>query len=88
MVQLLSGTILDDLAATYISAIENFERVALSVSSELGAGVQSVENPLIPDASATVTPGNQLIIFFGFALDYLVITFKVASCFPAYPRFQ
>lgn len=65
MVQLLSGTILDDLAATYVSAIENFERVALSVSSELGAGVQSVENPLIPDASATVTPGNQLIIFFG-----------------------
>ncbi|XP_011015811.1 PREDICTED: nuclear-pore anchor-like [Populus euphratica] len=58
VVQLLSGTILDDLAATYVSAIENFERVALSVSSELGAGVQSVENPLIPDASATVTPGQ------------------------------
>ncbi|KAG6737124.1 hypothetical protein POTOM_059881 [Populus tomentosa] len=32
----------------------NFERVALSVSSELGAVVQSVENPLISDASATV----------------------------------
>lgn len=58
VVQLLSGTILDDLGATYVSAIENFERVALSVSSELGAGVQSVENPLISDASATVTPGQ------------------------------
>lgn len=58
VVQLLSGTILDDLGATYVSAIENFERVAVSVSSELGAGVQSVENPLISDASATVTPGQ------------------------------
>lgn len=63
VVQLLSGTSLDDLSATYLSAIENFERVALSVSSELGAVVQSVENPSIPDASATVTPGNQLIFF-------------------------
>ncbi|KAJ6322496.1 hypothetical protein OIU77_012355 [Salix suchowensis] len=58
VVQLLSGTSLDDLSATYLSAIENFERVALSVSSELGAVVQSVENPSIPDASATVTPGQ------------------------------
>ncbi|KAF9677029.1 hypothetical protein SADUNF_Sadunf08G0064800 [Salix dunnii] len=58
VVQLLFGASLDDLAATYLSAIENFERVALSVSSELGAVVQSVENPSIPDASATVTPGQ------------------------------
>ncbi|CAK7326022.1 unnamed protein product [Dovyalis caffra] len=58
VVQLLSGTILDDLAATYVSAIDNFERVARSVSSELGVGAQSVEISSIPDATAAAIPGQ------------------------------
>lgn len=36
MVQLLSGAQLDDVAKTYILAVENFETAAHSVVSELG----------------------------------------------------
>ncbi|KAM7250664.1 hypothetical protein ACFE04_022547 [Oxalis oulophora] len=48
LVQLLSGSTTDDLATAFISAVENFEKVALSISSELGA---SLLEPLVADAS-------------------------------------
>ncbi|KAK9278500.1 hypothetical protein L1049_028066 [Liquidambar formosana] len=47
-VQFPSGTVLDDLAAAYLLAVENFERVAQSVSTELGS------RALPADTSATV----------------------------------
>ncbi|KAL5746674.1 hypothetical protein ACOSP7_027820 [Xanthoceras sorbifolium] len=51
----LSGTILDDHASSYFSAVENFERVARSVFSELGTGVASLETSLVSDAPAAST---------------------------------
>ncbi|XP_037492081.1 nuclear-pore anchor [Jatropha curcas] len=57
VVQLLSGTVLDDLGAAYVSAVENFERTATSVSMELGVGASSAETS-IPDASAAVSAGQ------------------------------
>ncbi|XP_052178509.1 nuclear-pore anchor isoform X2 [Diospyros lotus] len=37
VIQILSGTLLDDLSASYHLTVENFERVARSVSGDLGA---------------------------------------------------
>ncbi|KAI4333246.1 hypothetical protein L6164_018080 [Bauhinia variegata] len=68
VVQLLSGSNLDELATPYISAVENFEREAHSVSCELGIrgnvgdttsaadASAAVAGPLVPAQSPSVIP--------------------------------
>ncbi|XP_065853782.1 nuclear-pore anchor isoform X2 [Euphorbia lathyris] len=56
VVQLLSGNGLDDVATAYLSAVDNFEKTASSVSGDLGA-TASVETS-VPDASATNVAGQ------------------------------
>ncbi|KAI9161249.1 hypothetical protein LWI28_015729 [Acer negundo] len=51
----LSGTILDDHASSYFSAVENFQKVARSVFSELGTGAAFLETSLVSDAPAAST---------------------------------
>ncbi|KAL6974118.1 hypothetical protein U1Q18_028301 [Sarracenia purpurea var. burkii] len=51
-VQILSGALLEDLPAAYLLAVENFERVAHSVSSELGTPPPADIFPVV-DASST-----------------------------------
>lgn len=55
--EFLSGTTLDELAAAYVSAIENIEGVTRSASIELGANTFSVEAASIAEPSAG-TPGQ------------------------------
>ncbi|KAJ8761339.1 hypothetical protein K2173_001395 [Erythroxylum novogranatense] len=57
VVQVLSGTILDDLFAPYASAVESFERIAHSVSIELGASAP-IETTSISDNSTAVASGQ------------------------------
>ncbi|KAL0009589.1 hypothetical protein SO802_011091 [Lithocarpus litseifolius] len=57
VVQLLSGTVLDDLAAAYVSAVENFQKTAHLVFSELGARGSLVEPSSIVDTALTATAG-------------------------------
>ena len=54
MVQVLSGTLLDDVAKTYISAVENFETAAHSVFGELVAHVFPADTM---DTSSVATSG-------------------------------
>lgn len=58
MVQILSGTILDDISAAYVLAVENFERTATSVAIELGAGPAPAETST-PDAPPANFAGNR-----------------------------
>ncbi|OAY26505.1 nuclear-pore anchor [Manihot esculenta] len=60
VVQILSGTILDDISATYVLAVENFERTATSVAIELGAGPAPAETST-PDAPPTNFAGQSAI---------------------------
>ncbi|KAK0595477.1 hypothetical protein LWI29_007067 [Acer saccharum] len=55
----LSGTILDDHASSYFSAVENFQRVARSVISELGTAAAFLETSLVSDAPAASTVATQ-----------------------------
>ncbi|XP_044468309.1 nuclear-pore anchor isoform X3 [Mangifera indica] len=55
VVQHLSGTILDDHASSYLLAVENFERVARTVFSELGSGVLPLDTSLVSDAPTAAT---------------------------------
>ncbi|KAM3731717.1 hypothetical protein ACB098_11G003200 [Castanea mollissima] len=57
VVQLLSGTVLDDLAAAYVSAVENFQKTAHLVFSELGGRGSLVEPSSIADTALTATAG-------------------------------
>ncbi|XP_039055568.1 nuclear-pore anchor-like isoform X2 [Hibiscus syriacus] len=57
VVQLLSGTISDDHASPYLSAAEDFERVARSILNELGTGASSGDVPSV-DSSAAVLTGT------------------------------
>ncbi|KAE8731457.1 Detected protein of confused Function [Hibiscus syriacus] len=57
VVQLLSGTISDDHASLYLSAAEDFERVARSILTELGTGASSGD-VLSVDTSATALIGT------------------------------
>nr|POF20463.1 nuclear-pore anchor [Quercus suber] len=57
VVQLLSGTVLDDLAAAYVSAVENFQKTAHLVFSELGARGSLVEPSSIADTALTAAAG-------------------------------
>ncbi|CAI0415544.1 unnamed protein product [Linum tenue] len=59
VVQILSGTILDDHAVVYLSAVENFEKVATSVLGELGHARPPAETPATLDASAPVPSAGQ-----------------------------
>lgn len=56
MVQLLSGTISDDHASSYLSAAEDFEKVARSILSELGTG--SISGDPAVDNSTPVLTGD------------------------------
>lgn len=60
VVQLLSGTILDDHASSYLSAVENFEKVARFTCNELGTGAPT-DTSVVSDAPAATTTG---IIYF------------------------
>ncbi|XVE99034.1 hypothetical protein REPUB_Repub03eG0161700 [Reevesia pubescens] len=53
VVQLLSGTISDDNTSPYLSAAEDFERVARSILNELGTGSISGDVPLVDTSAAT-----------------------------------
>ncbi|GAV64888.1 TPR_MLP1_2 domain-containing protein, partial [Cephalotus follicularis] len=56
VVQLLSGTILDDLGAAFMSAVENFERAAHLILGELGTGVLPSSDPSsVADTSQSAT---------------------------------
>ncbi|KAK8313396.1 hypothetical protein V6Z12_D01G106600 [Gossypium hirsutum] len=57
VVQLLSGTISDDHASSYLSAAEDFEKVARSILNELGTGSISGDVPAV-DNSAPVLTGT------------------------------
>lgn len=72
MVQHLSGTILDDHASSYLLAVENFERVARTVFSELGSGVPPLDTSLVSDAPTAATAGRILFI----CLSKLIVTSK------------
>ncbi|XP_022717640.1 nuclear-pore anchor [Durio zibethinus] len=54
VIQLLSGTISDDHASPYLSAAEDFERVARSILNELGTGSIPGDVPSV-DTSPTFT---------------------------------
>ncbi|CAI0378069.1 unnamed protein product [Linum tenue] len=58
VVQILSGSILGDHAAVYLSAVENFEKIATSVLGELGQ-TPPVETPPALDAPAPVPTASQ-----------------------------
>lgn len=62
MAQLLSGTVLDDLAAAYVSAVESFQKTAHSVFSELGARGVLVETSSIADTSLTADAGPSVSV--------------------------
>lgn len=55
MAQLLSGSNVDDVAAPYISAVENFEKEAHSVFSELGGRGNLGDATTTTDTSAAAT---------------------------------
>ncbi|XVF77755.1 hypothetical protein PTKIN_Ptkin14bG0072200 [Pterospermum kingtungense] len=57
VVQLLSGSISDDHAAPYLSAAEDFERVARSILNELGHGSISGDVPSV-DTSTPLSTGT------------------------------
>ncbi|XP_040999238.1 nuclear-pore anchor-like [Juglans microcarpa x Juglans regia] len=57
VVQILSGTLLDDLAAPYVMAVENLEKVAHSVLGELGAHGVPTDTSSIADTSLTTAAG-------------------------------
>lgn len=57
VVQLLSGTNLDDHASSYFSAVESFERVARSVIVELGTCGPSETSLALDAAAAAATTG-------------------------------
>ncbi|KAM1266288.1 hypothetical protein ACFX2J_035876 [Malus domestica] len=58
IVQMLSGTILDGLAAAYGLAVENFEKTAHSVHSEFGAHGVLANTPPVADTSLPATSGT------------------------------
>ncbi|KAA8523384.1 hypothetical protein F0562_009807 [Nyssa sinensis] len=58
MVQILSGTPLDDLAAAYMLGVENFERIAHSVFSELGASTPADTSSAVDTTSLGTTTGQ------------------------------
>ncbi|OIW05349.1 hypothetical protein TanjilG_28814 [Lupinus angustifolius] len=53
--QLLSGSSVDDFVAPYISAVENFEKEAQSVFSELGSHGNLGDASTLPESSAAAT---------------------------------
>ncbi|XP_062158169.1 nuclear-pore anchor isoform X2 [Alnus glutinosa] len=57
VVQLHSGTALDDSAGAYVLAVENFERAAHSVYSELGVPGVPVDTSSIADTSSAASAG-------------------------------
>ncbi|GMJ10521.1 TRANSLOCATED PROMOTER REGION, nuclear pore anchor [Hibiscus trionum] len=57
VVQLLSGSISDDHASPYLSAAEDFERVARSILNEFGTGSSAGDVPSV-DNSVTVLTGT------------------------------
>ncbi|KAL7217444.1 hypothetical protein ACSBR1_029188 [Camellia fascicularis] len=59
VVQILSGTLLDDLSAAYFLAVENFERVAHLVSSELGAPLADI-SPVVDASSSGLAIGQSV----------------------------
>ncbi|OMO78493.1 Tetratricopeptide, MLP1/MLP2-like protein [Corchorus capsularis] len=55
VVQLLSGSISDDHASTYLSAAEDFERVACSILNDLRTGSISGDVPSVDSSALTST---------------------------------
>ncbi|KAK8648810.1 hypothetical protein V6N13_129553 [Hibiscus sabdariffa] len=55
VVQLLSGSISDDHASPYLSAVEDFERVARSILNEFGTGSSSGDVPSADNSVAVLT---------------------------------
>ncbi|OMO68937.1 nuclear-pore anchor-like protein [Corchorus capsularis] len=66
VVQLLSGTISDDHASPYLSAAEDFERVARSILNDLGTGSITGDFPSAdtsaPSSTGTVAPDQGPVI--------------------------
>ncbi|CAL5402469.1 unnamed protein product [Camellia sinensis] len=59
VVPILSGTLLDDLSAAYFLAVENFERVAHLVYSELGAPLADI-SPVVDASSSGLAIGQSV----------------------------
>ncbi|PPS02418.1 hypothetical protein GOBAR_AA18246 [Gossypium barbadense] len=55
VVHLLSGTISDDHASSYLSAAEDFEKVARSILNELGTGSISGDVPAVDNSTPVLT---------------------------------
>lgn len=66
VVQLLSGNILDDLAAAYGLAVENFEKAARIVFRDLGAHGVPTDTSSVADASLPAAAGflSVCLLFF------------------------
>lgn len=66
VVQLLSGNILDDLAAAYGLAVENFEKAARIVFRDLGARGVPLDTSSVADASLPAAAGflSVCLLFF------------------------
>lgn len=61
-----SGTALDDFAGAYVLAVENFERAAHSVYSDLGVRGVPVDTSSIADASSAAAAGPLLFFSLSF----------------------
>lgn len=63
VVQILSGTVLDDLGAAYVLAVENFKKAAHLVFGEHGAHGITVDTSSVADTSLTTATGHFLFLF-------------------------
>ncbi|MFQ6621588.1 hypothetical protein Gotur_002769 [Gossypium turneri] len=61
VVQLLSGTISDDHASSYLSAAEDFEKVARSILNELGTGSISGDVPAVDNSTPVLTVSGTVV---------------------------
>ncbi|XP_017641194.1 nuclear-pore anchor isoform X1 [Gossypium arboreum] len=61
VVHLLSGTISDDHASSYLSAAEDFEKVARSILNELGTGSISGDVPAVDNSTPVLTVSGTVV---------------------------
>lgn len=83
MVQLLSGPLLDDLAAAYALTVENFEKLAHSVFSELGARALQLDPSSTVDTSSSAATTGPSLFFSSLSLFHLPLLELLVSSLPA-----
>ncbi|GFS36629.1 hypothetical protein Acr_00g0047040 [Actinidia rufa] len=82
VVQILSGTLLDDLSASYLRAVECFERVAHIVSTELGDPSLTDISPVVDASSAGAAIGQAVPSQGPSTLPAVAYTSSVSSAKP------